>query len=156
MNDADHKACVEAWIRRSDALSPSQLVVLFERAVCQLFDRAKQTLGVVTLAAIVDRVVYTASERYTFLGTLEVDENGVRFDAFRKDARILTEQHLVEAIRFVLEELLTVLGNLSAEILTPALHAALAAVSPADSNGAASRRSEPISRKRADREGEEP
>jgi hypothetical protein len=35
---------------------------------------------------------------------------------------------LREAIRFVLVELLTVLGNLTAEILTPALHAEISRV----------------------------
>jgi hypothetical protein len=42
---------------------------------------------------------------------------------------------LREAIQFVLVELLTVVGNLTAEILTPALHSELSNITVKDSPG---------------------
>jgi hypothetical protein len=90
--------------------------------------RCHVTLGEVTLTAIVDRVIYTASDRYPLLSALKVEEAGVHFVQSPPQAGVADESHLAEAVRFVLVEFLTVLGNLTGEILTPALHAELAKV----------------------------
>jgi hypothetical protein len=124
---ADHAAFVEAWLGRASAGSDaSQLVILFERAVATLWNRAEVTLGEVTLMAILDRVLYTSSETHPFLSTLRLERTGVQFDAFRGVA--CEHADLREALRLVLVETLTVLGHLTAEILTPALHRELSKV----------------------------
>jgi len=98
------------------------------------------TLGEVTLTAIVDRVLYTASEKYSFLSALKIDGTRICFDDFRRQGAVQHGRHLHEVVRFVLVELLTVLGNLTDEILTSALHAELSKVAPgdADAEGATS------------------
>ena len=99
----------------------------FDEAFAAVWRRAHRTLGGVTLAAIADRVVYLARERFPVLSPLEVRENGIRCEAIR-DAELASRADLLEGMRFALIELLTVLGRLTAEILTPALHAELAKV----------------------------
>jgi hypothetical protein len=128
--EADHAAYVKAWLDRAakaKTLPPAQLVTLFERALGALWRRAEVTLGEVTLTAIVDRVLYTASETHPFLSTLKVEKAGTVVDGFLR----LGAHHpnLLEAVRLVLVEFLTVLGHLTDEILTPALHAELSKVS---------------------------
>ena len=131
--EASHVACVEAWVHRAaNGPARAHLIGSFERAVNALWRRAEVTLGVVTLTAIVDRVLYTASERYPLLSTLKVEDAGVRFDEFREQGAATHDGYLVEAARFVLIEFLAVLGNLTAEILTPALHAELSKVTVED------------------------
>jgi hypothetical protein len=127
-DNVDHRAHVEAWLEGARNLSPAELVLLFERALGGLWRRASLTLGEITLTAIVDRVLYTASEKYPFLATLKVDGTEIRFDEFRERGRLVPARELLDAVRFVVVEFLTVLGNLTAEILTPALRAQLPAV----------------------------
>jgi hypothetical protein len=62
-----------------------------------------------------------------------LDTSGVNFAEFRQQAGSINNRELKEAIQFVLMELLTVVGNLTAEILTPALHSELSSVSLKDS-----------------------
>ncbi len=124
---ADHAAFVEAWLGRASVGSDSsQLVILFEHALAALWKRSEITLGEVTLMAILDRVLYTASETHPFLSTLKLERTGVQFDAFRGVA--CEHANLRDAVRLVLVEALTVLGHLTAEILTPALHRELSKV----------------------------
>jgi hypothetical protein len=117
-----HEAFVDAWLRgATEKLPPAAFAVLLERSLDALWRRAQVSLGDVTLGAIVDRVLSVASESYPPVATLKVKEAGVSFD----DLSGTIER---DAVRFILVELLTVVGNLTDEILTPELHAALSKV----------------------------
>jgi hypothetical protein len=132
--ESSHAAAVDAWLARAiDHDAALDVVVLFRGALEALWSRAVTTLGTVTLTAIAERVLYTATARHGFLSAVNPRPNG--------DAR--WKQHLVErlgsvprgeliaGLRFALIELLTVIGRLTAEILTHELHATLAASEPA-------------------------
>ena len=129
-DENDHSACVNAWMERREVkgLSPDRLLRAFEEAFAAMWRRAHLTLGDVTLTAIVDRVLHVASERYPALAPLEVDATGLRGDGLRQRAAGLQGRQLEAGVRFVLVEFLTVLGTLTGEILTPALHDELSRV----------------------------
>ena len=129
----NHRARVDAWMERAaKEAPPERLFDAFKSAFGAMWRRARVTLGDVTLKAILDRVLYTAAERFPLLSPLEVDATGLRSDKFRQGAGSLHRDQLVEGIRFILVEFLRVLGNLTAEVLTPALHAELAKVAAKD------------------------
>lgn len=131
---ASHAAHVRTWLNVAGRNpSTAQLLSLFQRGFAALWARAQRTLGEVTLMAIGDRVLITASEKYAFLGTLKIDETGVRFDEFLASQADRRERQLADAVRFVLAEFLSVLGTLTDEILTPALHTELSNVALAES-----------------------
>src|SRR5690348_2780976 len=112
-DDHDHGACVDAWFQRSArGLSSELLAAEFEAAFTALWRRAHQTLGDVTLSAIIDRVLYVAAEQHPVTSALELDVTGVRWDAFRQQAATLPAEPLALGVRFVLLEFLTVLGKL--------------------------------------------
>ena len=120
---ADHGACVNAWMERGVSGSPpDRMLHAFEETFAAMWRRAQMTLGDVTLAAIVDRVVHAARERHPALAPLQVEATGLRCDGLRQRAASLQGSQLEEGVRFVLVEFLTVLGDLTDEILTPALH----------------------------------
>lgn len=133
----DHSACVNAWMERAgrdgSALAPERLVQRFEAGFCALWHRAHLTLADVTLMAITDRVLVNTAERHPHFSVLEVDATGLlRCQELSESASGLPRAELEAGIAFVLVEFLTVLGNLTADILTPPLHAALSqADSPA-------------------------
>jgi hypothetical protein len=136
IDENDHSACVNEWLERAHGLPPERLLRAFDVAFGSVWRRAHITLGDVTLTAIVDRVLHTASEQYPVLGTLRVDATGLRPDELYQRAEDLDLDQLAAGIRFVLLELLTVLGHLTAEILTPALQSELSRVSVAGENPA--------------------
>lgn len=129
----DHRACVDAMAERiGDQLPPGQQLNVFEAAFNAVWRRAQLTLGEVTLTAIVNRVLYIASERYPVLAALRVGADGIDCSELNQRLARVERPPLAAGLHFVLVELLTVIGNLTAEILTPALHEALTTVSGAD------------------------
>jgi hypothetical protein len=128
VDDNVHIRCVNEWMKDASRSSPERLAGLFEKAMTALWRRTYSALGDITVAAIVDRVLYNAAEKYSALGSLKLDGSGVNFAEFRQRAGSINDRELKEAIQFVLVELLTVVGNLTAEILTPALHSELSSV----------------------------
>jgi hypothetical protein len=131
-DEVAHEALVDAWLKRSaQGLSSVALLQLFEAALGALWTRTVTTLGEVTLTAIADRVFHSGSKKLPLFASLKVGPNGViRFHELRESGRSVRDDELVGGIRFVLVEFLTVLGNLTAEILTAELHAELARVEP--------------------------
>jgi len=125
-DDSDHHAAVAAWMQGPirDA-SPPALLAAFEAAFGALWRRSYLVLGEVTLVAILDRVLATAVERYPLLADVAATASGLDCTRLRSQ-RPASHVQLAGAVAFVLVEFLTVLGNLTAEILTPALHAELA------------------------------
>jgi hypothetical protein len=125
----DHHPPVDALMAlvTRDAPTPRILDVV-EQGFGAMWRRARVTLGDVTLMAILDRVLHNASGRFPLLAPLEMDENGLRTDKLRERIDGLNRDQLQDGLRFVLVEFLTVLGNLTAEVLTLALHSALAKV----------------------------
>jgi hypothetical protein len=128
-DEDDHTARVETWLERSAKdLAPTDLRRLLEAALGALWTRSKTTLGEVTLTAIAERVLYTTSERFPVFSSIKVEpKTGIAFRG-NDEPRPAHEPELRSGIRFVLVEFLTVLGNLTAEILTPELHAELSTV----------------------------
>jgi len=122
--DSAHRLAVTAWFQRVAQRSADGMIEAFEDTFAALWQRSQLTLGEVTLTAIVERVLHTATEQFPFLASVEVEASGLRCQALRSRADLRYDQ-VSAAIRFVLEQFLTVLGNLTAQILTPALHAEL-------------------------------
>jgi hypothetical protein len=128
-DETEHTERVERWIRQAgDSLSSEQLLELFEQAMSALWERAQLTLGTTTLTAILDRVLYTAAERFPPFESVKTEEAGIDCTRLRDRIKEMSDSQLGEAIRFVVVEFLSVLGNLTAEILTPALHSELGKV----------------------------
>jgi hypothetical protein len=122
----EHSLSVNEWMERvAIGQPPQRLVHAFEQAFGMLWRRAHRTLGGVTLGAIVERVLHNASERFPVLQSLELGDNGLECRRLLESVGDVSQAELEQGIRFVLVEFLTVLGNLTAEILTPALHAEL-------------------------------
>ena len=137
MSDSqDHSKHVATWMKEAAKdLSSEQLLQLFEQAMGALWNRARLILGDVTLSAIMDRVLYNAAERFSLFESLEVGKNGLDFQELGERQNAFDEGDLEEGIRFVIVEFLAVIGNLTGEILTPALHSELSKVTPKDSAG---------------------
>jgi hypothetical protein len=126
-----HRALVRAFLERAPSgLTPERLILVFEQGFAVVWRRAQQTLGDVTLAAVLDRVLRDGMKRYPLLSLVGIVPTGLSCDDLHEKARSGSEDEIEEALQFVLVEFLTVLGNLTADILTPSLHAELARLVP--------------------------
>ena len=137
VDTGQHAVCVDTWLdRNARDVSSKDLLGLFEAALGALWARTKTPLGEVTLTAIADRVLHNAAEKFPFFSSLRVEPaEGIQFGGLHERRGSLQAADLTQGIRFVLVELLTVLGNLTSEILTPELHAELSRVTPAGAPG---------------------
>jgi hypothetical protein len=127
----DHDACVAAWMKRADRFGPAERWQFFEQALDAIWQRAHRTLGDVTLTAIVGRVLHDAAQRVPLFGALTVEASGFCCEGLRERASTADPHELAEGMRFVLVEYLTVLGSLTADVMTPALHSELSNAAPA-------------------------
>jgi hypothetical protein len=129
-DQTEHSLRVDAWLERSaKKLSTEALLRLFEHAFAALWARTATTLGEVTLAAIADRVLYNAAEQFPLFASVTVDPSGgIQCRELRARIGAVRPAELKDATRFVLVEFLSVLGNLTAGILTRELHAELATI----------------------------
>ncbi|GAC1536273.1 MAG: hypothetical protein NVS3B10_28920 [Polyangiales bacterium] len=122
-----HEKRVQAWLeargaQQADNTRRTDLLLVGLHAI---WERARPSLGDVTLAAIVQRAIHTAERRHADLAQLglRVTDGGTIGVTNPPPPRA----DLAPGATYLLVELLHVLGDLTAGALTPALHAALAA-----------------------------
>lgn len=127
-----HAREVEAYLAQIH--QPSLLLSQADRAVRALWDRMSSRLGEVTVRAIVERVVVLTGTRSPCLGGLRVKDGHIDFDGLRAHVATHACPDLRGAIASLLVELLTVVGNLTAEVLTPSLHACLEELGPEEAS----------------------
>jgi hypothetical protein len=122
-----HEHCVDAWLTanggRDEDVESGHVVELLLTGLSALWGRAQPSLGEVTLAAIFQRAIHTAERRHEALAQLAlyVSETG----AIAITNPTLPRIPLADAAVCVLVEVLRVVGSVTADTLTPALHAAL-------------------------------
>ena len=83
------------------------------------------------MTAIADRVLHTASAEFPVLASLRLEHGELDCQALKERADLRAD-HLEAGIQFVMTEFLSVLGALTAEVLSPALHKELARVAQED------------------------
>lgn len=130
--DSSDAVCVDDWLKRvapnSHSLTTDHLLQLFERALDAVWHEAAESLGEVTLTAIATRVIFMSKERFPGLSGISIKADGISLDDLRERAGTSSAHELREPLRFLLTELLRVLGDLTANVLTPWLQAELSKV----------------------------
>jgi hypothetical protein len=133
----NHEKTVDDWLRNCPQdLDSESLYDLFYLTFNGIWYRAKRALGEITLMAIGDYALRTATERYPLLGPLKLEQDGIRRAELRTKAAGYPPEDVKNAMSFALSQFLTVLGSLTAELLTPTLHAELSATPPCDGRAA--------------------
>ncbi|MDP3543765.1 MAG: ATPase domain-containing protein [Elusimicrobiota bacterium] len=130
MADNDHDALVKAWLGRlPDDLPPEALLARFREAWNALTSRAEGAVGEVALGAISETVRAKCVEKFPVLGSLHLESARVGGSALEAPQR-LDPRELREAFAFMLVDLLTVVGDLTDQVLTKGLHVELSGAAP--------------------------
>ena len=115
-----HSDLIEDWEKKNtEGLSADQHVRLLEKAIRAIEQRAGITLSVVTLTLILDRVLHESQEKYSLLSEASIQSNSLNFEKLH---HLHKPEELFVPLRYLLAELLTVLGRITADILTTPLH----------------------------------
>ena len=115
-----HSDLIEDWEKKNIVgLTSDQHVRLLEKAIQAIKQRAGITLSAVTLTLIIDRVLHESKDKYPLLSEASIESNRLSFEKMLIHHK---SEYLLEPIRYVLIELLTVLGRITADILTIPLH----------------------------------
>ena len=127
-NGGTHARCVEEWLARRSAPrgNPRQNAELVVAGLRAVWERARTTLGEVTLAVVFHRAAATIEKAAPQLQHLRMrvsESAAVEIDVLDPDA-ISVES--VSSASLVLIEVLKVLDRLTAGVLTAGLHDALA------------------------------
>jgi hypothetical protein len=115
-----HSDLIEDWEKKNIVgLTSDQHIRLIEKAIQAIEQRAGITLSVVTLTLILDRVLHESQDKFPLLSDASIESNRLSFEKMHIHHK---SEDLLEPIRYVLIELLTVLGRITADILTTPLH----------------------------------
>ena len=128
--DKPHASAVADWLACvGEGADTAALVALLGAALHALWARANATLGDVTMTVIARRVLHVGVARFPVLRPLALKTAPARLlELDATPLRGADPADVAAAVAFVLTELLTVIGTLTGEVLTPALHAELARV----------------------------
>lgn len=131
MTKADHARIVrELMARTKGDDSPVAMLRLFEAAWNALWRRAETAIGLITLEALGERVRASSVAKHPILAPLKLDAAGVSCRALEDACAGLDERELREALSGMLVELLTMIGGLTDEVLTPGLYDELSRSGP--------------------------
>ena len=120
LEDENSQVVLKWEKENSEGLTLDQQVVLFEKGILAVEQRALKTLSSIGLMVILDRVLHQSIDKFDFLSEAKVT-NGFSIEALLESDKNINLEKLIEALRFFLIELLRVLGRLTAEILTQPL-----------------------------------
>ena len=121
---------VDACIARLNPKGSSEpLEKIFISLVTALWLRSSRTLSAVTLNAIFDRALYMSSAQFPLLTSFKLDQGGLHLKGEFSPERSADRPQMIESFRNFLVTLLTLFGNLTADILLIGLYQELQAFS---------------------------
>jgi hypothetical protein len=124
-----HSKQVAIWESESaKGVSASNRVKLFVDAIKAIERRSLATLSNVTMMVVEDRAVHESKTKFPVLSELKIGYDGIDFTELLKSNNGNQSELICNALRFLLIELLNVVGNITADILTAPLHQELMTV----------------------------
>ncbi len=113
---------MDVWIERSTAqISEKAMIILVGRTLQKMLVAIHYSVSEVTLAAVLDRVLYNSSEQHSVLKGIKA--NGIKLNfAGLKNVR---NENMQDAFHYLITEFIYIIGNLTAERLTPVLYQVL-------------------------------
>ena len=144
MQKPDHAKYVNAWMEQEAKDVPvTSLLGLFEAAWGALWVRAEGAVGEIVLKSIAELVRGASVKQYPFLSPLRLESVDVSCKALLESSPGLEKSELHNGLRFVLVEFITVIGDLTDQILTPGLYQELSRIAKGESRSPNKQESSP-------------
>lgn len=117
VNEWDAKICA--------GLDLKSFVRTYECAIQAVENRSLITLSSVTLKVVVDRALNESIEKFALLSWATVEPERIDLSRLLEKCESYDPTEIRKALRFLLIKILNVLGNITADVLSPALHSEL-------------------------------
>ena len=131
MQKTDHRKQVDAWFKHAAKDAPAAaMLALFESAWGALWRRAESAIGEIVLESIGGVIHSSSAAKYPILAPLKLGKAEVSCKPLLEIGDALDPRELQEGLCFMLVEFMTVLGDLTDQILTPGLYAELSGIAP--------------------------
>ncbi len=124
-----HAEQVRVWEEKNcTGLRSEQIAQLYARAVQAIENRSLVTLSSVTVKVVVDRALYESQGKFPVLAAVNIEGDRLNLTPLIEKCAGQDLEELRKALRFLLTEVLSVLGNITADVLTAPLYKKLAGV----------------------------
>lgn len=124
-----HLLIVKQWdADNATDLQAQDLVTLYALAFHVLCERTLATLSSITVQVVIERVLHEGATHFEVLANVRTQEDGFNFSGLIENHKNYSAADIRSALQNLLSELLSVIGNITAEILTKSLHAELMTV----------------------------
>ena len=127
-----HTKQVETWKKKHSELSTEAMIQLLIKAIQAVRKRSLTTLSSITVTAVVERTLIECKEKFPELSEVVIDTTGLNFSKFENDIQNSNLSKAQESVQELLIDLLEVLGNITADILTKYLYQELMTVGSGD------------------------
>lgn len=118
-----HQELVRLWEDKNiNNLSTDQIIQVYGCALLAIEQRCLATLSSVTIHVVLDRIIYQGLERFPFFKEISLEPTGLSLNNFIQKKELYDLKDINTAFRYLVVELLTVIGNITSEVLTVALH----------------------------------
>lgn len=125
-----HKELVNLWEEKNTKdLRDEQLVQVYTSAFQSIETCCLATLSRVTVNVVIDRVLHIGSEKFPILSLLTIEPSGLSLKALILNIKNYKTEELKNALSYLLVEFLTVISNITSDVLTASLHKELMEVS---------------------------
>lgn len=121
--ETTHQELVSFWEEKNiKNLSTDQAIQVYGSALQAIEQRCLATLSSVTMQVVLDRIIYQGLEQFPFFKELTLEPAGLNFNNLIQKKDLYDLKDINTAFRYLLIELLTVIGKITSEVLTVALH----------------------------------
>lgn len=118
-----HKEIVHLWEEKNlQGPGPEQVIKIYGSAILAVEQRCLDTLSSVTVQVVLDRVLHEGLENYSLLSTITIGPKGLNLSGLNHKNENYKLEEITESLRYLLIEFLTVIGNITSEVLTTPLH----------------------------------
>ncbi len=127
-----HRDIVILWEEKNiKDLGTDQAIQVFGNALQTIERRCLITLSSVTVQVVLDRIIHQGIEKFPLLVEVTLESTGLNFSSIHQKKEHYNAHEINNAFRYLLIELLTVIGNITSEVLTAPLHKELMEVTSA-------------------------
>lgn len=125
----EHAKKVDEWISKSVVgLEQVDQARVFASAILAIENRILLTLSSITWKAILERALSQSIEQHPLLSGIKVEAHGLSIAGLLPTLQSEQTNQVIESFRFFIIELMTIVGNLTAEVLSEPLYRVLSEV----------------------------
>ena len=122
----EHAKKVDEWISKSVVgLEQVDQARVLASAILEIENRVLLTLSSITWKAILERALSQSSEQHPLLLGIKVEAHGLSIAGLLPSLQSEHTNQVIESFRFFIIEILTIVGNLTAEVLSEPLYRVL-------------------------------